>query len=158
MVIGVDMTPDMVARARRAAREANYTNVEFRLGEIEHLPVADATVDVILSNCVINLSPDKQSVFNDAFRVLRSGGRLAISDVVAVRPLSDSLRSDSGAHCSCVGGAALVSDIEQMLRNAGFSDVRVDVREESIELIRSWEEGAGCEEYVRSALISGRKL
>jgi arsenite methyltransferase len=158
MVIGVDMTPDMVTKGRRAAREASYGNVEFRLGEIEHLPVADATVDVILSNCVINLSPDKQSVFNDAFRVLRPGGRLAISDVVAVRPLPDSLRSDSGAFCSCVGGAALVSDIEQMLRNAGFSDVRVDVREGSIELIRSWEEGAGCEEFVRSALISARKV
>ncbi len=156
-VIGVDMTPDMVTKARRAAREAHYDNVEFRLGEIEHLPVADGMVDVILSNCVINLSPDKQSVFNDAFRVLRSGGRLAISDVVAVKPLPDSLRNDSGAYCSCVGGAALVSDVERMLREAGFSDIQVDIKQDSAEIVRDWEHGAGYEDFVRSALISARK-
>ena len=156
-VIGVDMTPDMVTKARRAAREAGYLNVEFRLGEIEHLPVADCTVDVILSNCVINLSPDKQSVFNDAYRVLRSGGRLAISDVVAVKPLPESLRADSGAHCSCIGGAALVSDIEQMLYDAGFSDVRVDVKPESAEIVGEWQQGSGHEEYVRSAIITAVK-
>ena len=156
-VIGVDMTPDMVTKARRAAREAGYHNVEFRLGEIEHLPVADGTVDVILSNCVINLSPDKQSVFNDAFRVLRPGGRLAISDVVAVKPLPDSLRNDSGAYCSCVGGAALVSDVEQMLRVAGFSSIRVDIKQESAEIISGWEQSRGHEDFVRSALISAVK-
>ena len=156
-VIGVDMTPDMVTKARRAACEAGYGNVEFRLGEIEHLPVADGTVDVILSNCVINLSPDKQSVFNDAFRVLKSGGRLAVSDVVAVKPLPDSLRNDSGAYCSCVGGAALVSDIEHMLRDAGFSDVRVDIKQESAEIINGWEQSRGYADFVRSAFISAVK-
>lgn len=154
--IGVDMTPDMVSKARRAAREAGYTNVEFRLGEIEHLPVADGTVDVILSNCVVNLSPDKRSVFNDAFRVLRAGGRLAISDVVAVKPLPESLRADSGAYCSCVGGAALVSDIEQLLHDAGFSDVRVDIKPESAEIIAGWEHG-GYQDFVRSAFITATK-
>lgn len=156
-VIGVDMTPDMVSKARRAAREAGYRNVEFRLGEIEHLPVADESVDVILSNCVVNLSPDKQSVFNDAFRVLRSGGRLAISDVVAVRPLPDSMRNDSGVLCGCVGGAALVADIEQMLRAAGFCDVKVEVKADSAAVISGWQHGAGYEDFVRSALISALK-
>ncbi|MBN1151820.1 MAG: arsenite methyltransferase [Dehalococcoidia bacterium] len=156
-VIGVDMTPDMVSKARRAARETGYQGVEFRLGEIEHLPVADGTVDVILSNCVINLSPDKQSVFNDAYRVLRSGGRLAISDVVAVKLLPESLRVDSGAHCSCIGGAALVSDIEQMLYDAGFTEVRVDVKPESAEIVGEWQQDSGHEEYVRSAIITAVK-
>jgi arsenite methyltransferase len=155
--IGVDMTPDMVSKARRAARDAGYHNVEFRLGEIEHLPVADGTVDIILSNCVINLSPNKQSVFNEAFRVLRSGGRLAISDVVAVRPLPETLRADTGAYCSCVSGAALVSDVEQMLCDAGFSEVRVDIKPESAEIVKDWEHGAGHEEYVRSAIITAVK-
>ena len=156
-VIGVDMTPDMVSKARRNAREAGCTNVDFRLGEIEHLPVADGTVDVILSNCVINLSPDKQSVFNEAFRVLRAGGRLAICDVVAVKPLPERVVGDAGAYCGCIGGAALISDIEVMLREAGFSDIRVAVKPESAEIISGWQDGRGYEEFVRSALISAVK-
>jgi arsenite methyltransferase len=157
-VIGVDMTPDMVTKARRNAREAGYTNVDFRLGEIEHLPVADGTVDVILSNCVINLSPDKQAVFHEAFRVLRRGGRLAISDVVAIKSLPESAAADSGAYCSCIGGAALVADVERMLRDAGFSQVLVDVKAESAGIIAGWEESRGYEDCVRSALISAVKM
>lgn len=153
-VIGVDMTPDMVSKARRAAKEAGYTNVEFRLGEIEHLPVADGTVDAILSNCVVNLSPDKESVFKEAFRVLRPGGRLAISDIVAVKPLPQSVCCDSAAVCGCVGGAALVSEVERMLREAGFSEVRVDVKPESAEFIRTWFPGSGYDEFVASAIIT----
>ena len=156
-VIGVDMTPDMVTKARRAARDAGYRNVEFRLGEIEHLPVADGAVDVILSNCVVNLSPDKQSVFDECFRVLRAGGRLAISDVVAIKPLPEALKADSSAYCSCVGGAAAVSDLEAMLFGAGFHDVRVDIKPESAEVIDSWSPGGGYEEFVRSAIISAVK-
>jgi len=156
-VIGVDMTPDMVTKSRRAAREAGYRNVEFRLGEIEHLPVADGSIDVILSNCVVNLSPDKQSVFDDAFRVLRPGGRLAISDVVAIKPLPSNLRNDSGSLCGCVGGAALVSDLEQMLRRAGFTAVLVDIKPESEVIISGWQHGAGYADYVRSALITAVK-
>ena len=156
-VIGVDMTPDMVSKARRNAREGGYTNVDFRLGEIEHLPVADGTVDTILSNCVINLSPDKQSVFNEAFRVLRTGGRLAISDVVAVKPLPEKVAGDSEAYCGCIGGAALVSDIEALLLEAGFSDIQVTVKPESAEIISGWFSGAGYEEFVRSAFISAVK-
>ncbi len=156
-VIGVDMTPDMVSKARRGAKEGSYTNVEFRLGEIEHLPVADGTVDAILSNCVINLSPDKESVFREAFRVLRPGGRLAISDIVALKPLPSAVTGDSAAVCSCVGGAALVADVERMLRDAGFSDVRIDVKRESAEFIRTWFPGSGYEDLVASALISAAK-
>jgi arsenite methyltransferase len=127
-VIGVDMTPDMVTRARGNIRKTDLTNVEFRLGEIEQLPVADASVDVIISNCVINLSTDKPAVFREAFRVLTPGGRLAISDIVAVRELPDELKADLQAYSGCVSGAAVIGDTEQMLREAGFHDVRIDVR------------------------------
>lgn len=118
-VIGVDMTPAMLTKARANAATIGAKNVEFRLGEIERLPVADATVDVILSNCVINLSPDKPAVFRDAFRVLRAGGRLAISDVVALDPLPPELRDRIEALTGCIAGAALVSDLERTLREVG---------------------------------------
>lgn len=156
-VIGVDMTPDMVSKARRNAQAGGYSNVEFRLGEIERLPVADGTVDVILSNCVVNLSPDKESVFQEAFRVLRPNGRLAISDVVAVKPLPDNAKGDAGAYCGCVGGAALVTDVERMLRDAGFSEVDVDVKPDSAQFISTWFPGSGYEEFVRSASITAVK-
>ena len=105
-VIGVDMTPAMLEKASRNAAKAGIRNVEFRLGEIEHLPVADASVDVIMSNCVINLSPDKPAVFAEAFRVLKPGGRIAVSDVVAIKPLPDALARSVTAHAGCIAGAA----------------------------------------------------
>ena len=117
-VIGVDMTADMVARARENARKVNATNVEFRLGEIEHLPVADGSVDAILSNCVINLSPDKPAVFREAFRVLRAGGRLAISDVVATGPIPVELQNQAAALAGCVAGAAPLDEVRAMLASA----------------------------------------
>ncbi len=123
-VIGVDMTPDMVDRARENARQAGRANVEFRLGEIERLPVADASVDVIISNCVINLSPDKETVFAEAFRVLRPGGRLVVSDLVLKRPLPDDVRHSVEAYVGCVAGAALHTAYLAMIRGAGFEDVR----------------------------------
>ena len=146
-----------MSNARRAAEEGGYDNVEFRLGEIEHLPVADSAVDVILSNCVINLSPDKAKVFRDAFRVLKPGGRLAVSDVVATRELPESVKRNLDQHAGCVAGAALVSDIEWMLRAAGFCQVSVTVREESREFIKDWFPGSGVEGYVASAGIEAVK-
>ncbi len=156
-VIGVDMTPEMVAKARANARALGTTNVSFRLGEIEHLPVADASVDVILSNCVINLSPDKASVFREAFRVLAPGGRLAISDVVALAPMPEALATDVMAHVSCVAGASSVEVIRQGLVDAGFVDVEVTPDAASAAFIRDWVPGSGAENHVASAVIAGVK-
>jgi len=124
-VIGVDMTPEMLDRARENARTWGVANVEFRLGEIEHLPVGDATVDVVISNCVINLSPDKVRVFQEAYRVLRPGGRMVISDLVLLRELPDEVRASLEAYVACVAGAARKDDYLEMIRAAGFEEVRV---------------------------------
>lgn len=156
-VIGVDMTPDMVMKARANAQKLEVKNVDFRLGEIEHLPVADGSVDVILSNCVINLSPDKAAVYNDAFRVLKPGGRLAISDVVGTKALPKELSNDIAALTGCVAGAASVASIEELLRTAGFEDIRIDVKEESRAYVRDWMPGRGIEDYVASATIEAVK-
>jgi SAM-dependent methyltransferase len=156
-VIGVDMTHEMLAKARENAAKAGASNVEFRLGEIEHLPIADNTADVILSNCVINLVPDKAQVFRDAFRVLKPGGRLAISDVVNVKPLTPDLASDPALLCGCVAGAAPSTQVEMWLQAAGFREVHVTVKEESRDLVASWAPGRGIEDYVVSAIIEARK-
>jgi len=154
-VIGVDMTPDMVTLARANARKVNATNVDFRLGEIEHLPVADGSVDVILSNCVINLSPEKQAVFDEAFRVLRVGGRLAISDVVAIAPLPDQLKNEAGAVCGCIGGAAPLDEVKAMLMKAGFKSVEITVSPNSAAIVESWMPGVS--KYIASATIEARR-
>lgn len=156
-VIGVDMTPDMVTRARRTASQAGYQNVEFRLGEIEHLPVADATVDVILSNCVVNLSPDKPQVWREAFRVLKRGGRLAISDMVASGPIPETLRSDLELHSKCIVGSTPLADLDAMLRDAGFTDIRVRPKAESRTFVKEWAPGTGIEDYILSATIEAVK-
>jgi len=124
-VIGVDMTPSMLRRARENAAKGAYTNVEFRLGEIEALPVADATVDLIISNCVINLSPEKPRVFAEALRALKPGGRLLVSDLVLTRALPESVRASVEAYVGCVAGASLKDEYLRMIRDAGFADVEV---------------------------------
>ena len=154
-VIGVDMTAEMIAKARANIGKTDLRNVEFRLGEIEHLPVADASVDVIMSNCVINLSTDKPAVFREAFRVLASGGRLAISDIVAIQEIPDAVRNDLEAYAGCVSGAALVADVEALLAAAGFGDVRIELKSNSASLVEGWSAGAGS--LVASALIRATK-
>lgn len=156
-VIGVDMTPPMIEKARANAAKIGATNIDFRLGVIEHLPVADSSVDVVLSNCVVNLSPDKASVFREAFRVLRPGGRLAISDVLQIRPVPAALANDLAAYCGCIAGAATVDEVDAHLRAAGFEGIRVVVREESRAFIRDWIPGSKAEEYVASATIEAKK-
>jgi SAM-dependent methyltransferase len=156
-VIGVDMTAEMVARARENARKAGYANVDFRLGEIEHLPVADSSVDVVISNCVINLSPDKPAVFRDAHRVLKPGGRLAVSDVVATAELPEEWRSDMELLSGCISGAARVDELEAMLAEAGFVDIDIQPLEESREFIREWQPGSEMQDYVLSASIQAVK-
>lgn len=156
-VIGVDMTEAMLRKARRNADKTGIANVEFRKGEIEHLPVNDRTVDVIISNCVVNLSPEKAIVLRETFRVLKPGGRLAISDVVAVRPMPDAIRNDQDLQCACIGGAAPVEDLRQMLQGAGFEKIRISLRQESRELIKTWAPGHKVEDYVVSAFIEAVK-
>jgi SAM-dependent methyltransferase len=160
-VIGVDMTADMIDRARANGRKIGAGNVEFRLGEIEHLPVADGSVDVIISNCVINLSPDKPQVFRDAFRALRSGGRLAVSDIVTRAPLPDDVKRDLGAWASCIAGAWVDADYASAICAAGFVDVRIEEKrfdEQSGEI--SAADDCGCEttsSSIYSARITARK-
>jgi SAM-dependent methyltransferase len=160
-VIGVDMTPEMIRKARANAQQfaqtGGYENVEFRLGEIEHLPVADRSVDAIISNCVINLSPDKAAVFRDAFRVLKPGGRLAIADIVATAPLPEDARKDLALVSGCVGGAAPIDEIETYLREAGFRNIRIQPKDSSREFIRDWAPGRRAEDYVVSATIEAVK-
>ena len=156
-VIGVDMTPTMISKARDNADRGKYNHVEFRLGEIENLPVADDTVDVIISNCVINLSPNKARVFAETFRVLKTGGRLAISDVVASTELPDKIREDLMLYSGCMAGASLISDLETILADCGFTDIKISPKDESKEFIKDWAPGRGVEEYVLSASIEAVK-
>lgn len=154
-VIGVDMTAEMVAKARKSGRE--YPNVEFRLGEIEHLPVGDASVDVIISNCVINLSPDKRKVFREAFRVLRPGGRLAISDVIATAQIPEEVRNDLALYSSCIAGAVTIAEQEAMLGESGFHKILIQPKDESRRFIREWAPGRKIEDYIASASIEAVK-
>jgi ubiquinone/menaquinone biosynthesis C-methylase UbiE len=158
-VIGVDMTPDMLSRARMNAEKMKTTNVEFRLGEIEHLPVADNTADIIMSNCVINLSPEKLAVYREAFRILKSGGRLAISDIVATAVLPADVQQNLALVSACVGGAATIDDTRSMLEEAGFKDIKITPKDESRKLISQWvpAENKNAGDYVVSAYIEALK-
>ncbi|MFV1992896.1 MAG: arsenite methyltransferase [Acidiferrobacterales bacterium] len=157
VVIGVDMTPAMVSKARANAEKAGFTNTEFRLGEIEHLPIADNTADIIISNCVINLSPNKLQVFKDAIRVLKPGGRLAISDVVATAEMPADMKNDEKLFAGCMAGASMIADLEAMMKAAGFTDISIKPKDESREFIKDWAPGSKAEDYVVSAYIEAVK-
>ena len=157
LVIGIDMTPEMVSRARANAREGGYTNVDFRLGEIENLPVADSSADVIMSNCVVNLSPNKDSVYGEAFRVLKPGGRVAISDIVTTVDLPDEARGDLTQYAACISGAASINELTDILTGAGFENIRIQPKDEARDIPDSWKPGSDINDYTVSAIIEALK-
>jgi ubiquinone/menaquinone biosynthesis C-methylase UbiE len=153
-VIGVDMTREMITKARENKKKNNYDRVDFRLGEIENLPVQDDIIDVIISNCVINLSLDKQRVFDEAYRVLKSGGRLAISDIVLIKKIpNEMITLDSFG--GCMAGASFIDDLEDMLKNSGFKNISITPKGESKEFLKDWSEK--IENYIVSANIEAIK-
>jgi arsenite methyltransferase len=156
-VIGVDMTPEMLSKASKNAQNSGYGNVEFRLGEIEHLPVADNVGDAVISNCVINLSPSKLQVYREAFRVLKPGGRLAVADMIALKPLPDAIKADVAAYTGCVAGAELIERLESWLREAGFVDIVIRVKQRSSEFIKDPNAGGQLDEFIASADVLARK-
>lgn len=156
-VIGVDMTPEMVSKARENVVKEGSENVEFRLGEIENLPVPDSSVDVIISNCVINLATDKKKVYGEAFRVLKPGGRLAIMDIVVTAELPKEVRQNIALFTGCVAGATQIDDLKEILENTGFSNITIKSKDDSKEFIRDWVPGSRIEEYILSASIEAIK-
>lgn len=172
-VIGVDMTPDMLSKARHNLnayrQKSGLDNVEFRLGEIEHLPLADNSVDVVISNCVINLSPDKPAVWREIARVLRPGGRVAVSDLALLKPLPDAVRDDLEALVGCVAGAVLVTIVEQHAKDAGLTDITLTHRPEYVKAMTDWQDplyikmresmpaGTGVADYLTSLEVTATK-
>lgn len=156
-VYGVDMTPEMLNKARMNASKNGYKNVEFLLGEIEHLPLPNNVVDVIMSNCVVNLSTNKAQVFKEVFRVLKEGGRIAISDMVAYKPLPQEMIDNKELYCNCISGAATISDLKNILSNAGFVNIEIEPQENSRMFIKDWVPGSDAENYVVSAKIKAVK-
>ena len=172
-VIGVDMTPEMLAKARKNTaifrERTNLDNVEFRLGEIEHLPVADGSVDVVISNCVINLSPDKPQVWREIARVLKPGGRAAVSDLALLQPLPTEVTEMVEALVGCIGGAVLVSDTERMAREAGLTEIRLKPKEGYVAAMTEWKDplyqkilgrlpkGSGPGDYITSLEVTAVK-
>ena len=155
-VIGVDMTPEMVVKAKENAKKGKYTNVEFRLGEIEKLPVEGNSIDVIISNCVINLSPDKEQVFKEAFRVLKSGGRLMVSDLVLIKELPDAIKESIEAYVGCLAGATRKDEYLKLITMAGFQGVKV-ISESSYPVDAMFDNLNGAEDAVASIKVSALK-
>ena len=141
----------------KISKKRNFTNVEFKLGEIENLPLENNTIDVIISNCVINLSPDKSKVYDEAFRVLKNGGRLAVSDIVSKQEMTEEMKKDSGAFCACISGASSVSEIEGMLKKSGFDHIKIEPKSDSSEFIKNWSDKFASENYIVSASITALK-
>lgn len=168
-VIGVDMTPEMVEKARGNALKDDYKNVEFRLGEIDNLPVADNLVDIVISNCVINLTPDKKRVFKEAYRVLKPGGRIAISDIALLKQLPEKIRESIEAYVGCVSGAILIKDYKKIVKISGLRDVKITIKDISAcidpntkdpigrAILDCLGEDESLEEYVASVYVEGYK-
>ena len=156
-VYGVDMTPEMVNKARYNAEKHGYMNVKFLLGEIEYLPLPNNSVDVVISNCVVNLSTNKQQVFSEALRVLKEGGRLAISDMVAHKSLPKEMVENANLYCNCISGAITIDELKNMLLQAGFVDIAIEPQESSRMFIKDWVPGSDAENYVVSAKITAIK-
>jgi arsenite methyltransferase len=158
-VIGVDMTPEMISKARKNAGKMGTKNVEFRLGEIEHLPVADNCADLIMSNCVINLSPDKLQVYREAYRILKPGGRLSISDVLATAAMPANIRNNLALVAACIGGAATFDDTKNTLKKAGFHNIKIKAHDNSRNMTREWnqDKSENVLDYVFSACIEAVK-
>ena len=159
-VIGVDMTPEMIDLAQKNAAKVGYTQVDFRLGLIEDLPVEDASVDVVISNCVVNLSTDKEKVYQEAYRVLKPGGRIAISDPVRVAEFPDAVKDADDAYAGCIAGAASVDELEGYLKSAGFEQIRIVPKGANESVINGWAEDdleIKLGQFVMSMLISAVK-
>ena len=156
-VIGVDMTPEMIQLSTRNAEQIGYSNVEFRLGEIENLPVEDDSIDVIISNCVVNLSQEKDKVFHEAYRVLKRGGRLSISDILATAELPENIKNDLSMITGCIAGAEYTQRIEELLQKAGFINVKMVPKDNSRLILKSWLPGKNIEDYVTSYIIEAQK-
>ncbi len=156
-VYGIDMTEEMVETARKNAEGSHISNVEFILGEIESIPLPDAAADVVISNCVINLSPEKPKVFTEAFRILKPGGRLAVSDIVTSAELPEEIKDDLLMHSACIAGASPIDEIIRMMEKAGFTAVSVEPKGGSQDFIKTWAPGSRAEDYILSADITGKK-
>jgi len=156
-VIGVDMTPEMVEKAGTNASKLKFSNVEFRLGEIERLPVEDGSIDIVISNCVINLSPDKPAVFREMYRALKPGGRLSISDVLRSGEMPREIKDNPEAYTGCVAGAMLSDEVKDILSDLGFQEINIKSKEQSEEIIHGWDIGRNVEKVVFSAYIQAVK-
>jgi ubiquinone/menaquinone biosynthesis C-methylase UbiE len=156
-VIGVDMTPEMISKARKSAEKNEFTSVDFRLDEIEHLPIADNAIDVVISNCVINLSTDKEAVFAEIFRVLKPGGRMAISDIVRSREFPEEIKNDIKSYSNCIAGALHYEELEKILKDENFKDISIEGKENSDEIVSDWSSQSNIEDIIFSAYITCQK-
>lgn len=157
LVIGIDNNYKMIEKAREIAVKRGFNNVEFRLGEIEHLPIADNFLDLLISNCVINLSTDKPQVYKEIFRILRSNGRLSLSDIVLKKELPDEIKNDPNLYGTWIGGAISLEEVKEILTNTGFSDIDIQLNEVSDEYARKWGRDLNIKEYIGSADIIAYK-
>lgn len=156
-VIGIDMTEEMISLAKSNLEKKGYSNMEFRLGDIENMPIENSTIDVIISNCVINLSLNKKKIFKEAYRVLKENGRICISDVVATAKLPNEIKKDLTMYSGCVSGASHYLDIKEMLQDVGFKNIEMIPKDNSKQILNSWVPGRNIEDYVASYIIKATK-